>query len=258
MNGAATFVGDELARGSALPVPPRELRAITACPEEELFLSGGLANATLFAALFEKHAGAHPAKVRALDLGCGCGRLSRYLGWRYELFGCDLNPDHVAWCWEHLPNVTTLQNGKNPPLPFAPGSFGFAYALSVVTHLSEANALGWIADLARVLKPGGIAIVTTHGYPCLATLAASREKRDYLAFSEATVRDIRLALPREGWVYVPYPPEVVKAANVGIDYGLSFTNPTHADATWGHFFEIVEHIAGALDGWQDAFVLRRR
>jgi hypothetical protein len=36
------------------------------------------------------------------------------------------------------------------------------YACSVITHLREATAADWLADLSRVLTPGGQALITFH------------------------------------------------------------------------------------------------
>jgi SAM-dependent methyltransferase len=242
------------------PVPPRELRAIVSGPEEEGFLREGIDDITLSLTLYERHALDRPARPRVLDFGCGCARLTRYLDGcdRYETFACDLNPQHVAWCRENLPRVTTLRNGRKPPLPFAANSFHFAYALSVVTHLPERASLAWLADLARVLRPDGVALITTHGYPCLATVAHSVPHQQMLPMTGEQARQIAASLPRVGHAFVPYAPNVVKIANVGIDYGLSFTDPDHARIKWSRFFESIEHIPGALRGWQDVHVLRRR
>jgi SAM-dependent methyltransferase len=48
--------------------------------------------------------------------------------------------------------------GAEPPLPYAAGTFTLVYALSVFTHLHEANASAWLAELARVTRPGGLAV----------------------------------------------------------------------------------------------------
>lgn len=54
-------------------------------------------------------------------------------------------------------------NALSPPLRYADGTFDFIYCLSVFTHLSEAMHHAWLAELLRVLKPGGCILLTLHG-----------------------------------------------------------------------------------------------
>jgi SAM-dependent methyltransferase len=50
-----------------------------------------------------------------------------------------------------------------PPLPYPDGAFDFVYAFSVFTHLSVELADRWMAELRRVVKPGGLVWFTIHG-----------------------------------------------------------------------------------------------
>jgi SAM-dependent methyltransferase len=51
----------------------------------------------------------------------------------------------------------------NPPLPFEDASFDLVYSISVFTHLDEEMQDAWLNELKRVLRPGGILIITVHG-----------------------------------------------------------------------------------------------
>jgi SAM-dependent methyltransferase len=102
----------------------------------------------------------------AFELGCGGGRLIRHMriieGLR--LVGSDLQPYAIEWCRENIPGVELHKNELQPPLSFAAsGSFDFAFAYSVFTHIPIELQLPWVQELARILKPGGIATVTTLG-----------------------------------------------------------------------------------------------
>jgi SAM-dependent methyltransferase len=240
------------------PLPPLALREITASSDETIFLSSGLADLGRFLDLYRERGASLRNPPWVLDYGCGCGRLSRHLDGdeRFVTFGCDLNPDHVAWCQQHLRGVRTVLNRPGTALPFPGGFFDLVYGLSVVTHLSEEVALGVVADIARVLRPGGVAILTVHGYPALATIATSAVHQDMTTVCRARALEFASSLPARGYIYVPYPPEIVRLANVGeIDYGVSFVDPAHAERAWGLFAYAVH---AEFNGWQDAIVLRRK
>lgn len=105
--------------------------------------------------------------IDILDWGCGPGRVIRHLpaviGNDCRFWACDYNAAYVAWCDQHIPGVTFRQNQLLPPLPFADTSMDLAYGLSIFTHLSAAMHVAWVDELLRVLRPGGILFITTHG-----------------------------------------------------------------------------------------------
>ncbi|MCW5756751.1 MAG: class I SAM-dependent methyltransferase [Phycisphaeraceae bacterium] len=97
-----------------------------------------------------------------LDFGIGFGRLIRHwLPIGPALFGTDVTEEAVAFCREHLGHrVDIHQNGSEPQLPYERGQFGLIFANSVFTHIRASNAHGWVEELARVLRPGGMAIIS--------------------------------------------------------------------------------------------------
>jgi 2-polyprenyl-3-methyl-5-hydroxy-6-metoxy-1,4-benzoquinol methylase len=104
------------------------------------------------------------AGVRILDFGCGCGRILRW--WadsRADMYGCDYNPDLVAWCEANLPFAALRVNGLEPPTSYDDGHFDVIYAHSVLTHLIPPVQESWMREWARLLRPGGILIATTLG-----------------------------------------------------------------------------------------------
>jgi SAM-dependent methyltransferase len=100
---------------------------------------------------------------RVLDFGCGAGRAVRHLteaARTGEVWGCDIDPACIAWDREHLdPAMSFVVNGEEPPLPFDGETFDLVYALSVFTHIDRHWA-GWLIELHRVLKPGGLLVAT--------------------------------------------------------------------------------------------------
>jgi SAM-dependent methyltransferase len=110
-----------------------------------------------------------------LEVGSGSGRMAFALGgWlrgRYE--GFDVMPEAVEWCQANIstrhPNfnfrVADLRSERYNPggrheaadyrFPYDDASFDFAYLTSVFTHLLRPAVENYLAELARVLRPGG-------------------------------------------------------------------------------------------------------
>jgi predicted SAM-dependent methyltransferase len=54
-----------------------------------------------------------------------------------------------------------LQHDSVEPYPFEDGSFEWAFAEHFLEHLTPDEAVGWLSDVRRLLKPGGVLRVTT-------------------------------------------------------------------------------------------------
>ncbi len=128
---------------------------------------------------------------RILDFGCGVGRLLQalHLARRpgQELFGCDVNEACATWCRENLDFADVRHTALEPPLPYPEQSFDLVVAISVFTHLSRPLQVAWARELMRVLRPGGVALITTCGLGTLAdVLALTRWNRRELALLGAS------------------------------------------------------------------------
>lgn len=69
----------------------------------------------------------------------------------------------LQWCSSNINNVSFLKNELLPPLRFMSNELDSIYSLSIITHLSLQSHYLWINELHRVLKPGGILIITSQG-----------------------------------------------------------------------------------------------
>jgi SAM-dependent methyltransferase len=105
------------------------------------------------------------ADSRVLDFGCGCGRVFRHLVPQCDaqVEGSDIDAEAIAWSNSNLKDGAFRQNPEMPPLPFEDGRFDLIYSISVFTHLPEDMQLAWLAELARVAKPGAFLLLTVHG-----------------------------------------------------------------------------------------------
>lgn len=149
-----------------LPLPPARLRfLVVGSTDVSSFVEGG----QRVAGTIERTLARNGLDMRGfealLDFGVGCGRVARH--WSklngVEVHGSDYNAELVEWCKRNLRFGVFTTNELAPPLAYADAKFDFAYAYSVFTHLPEEIQRAWISELARVLKPGGHLLVTTHG-----------------------------------------------------------------------------------------------
>ena len=104
---------------------------------------------------------------RALDFGCGVGRLTQALAAHFDLVdGVDIAASMIeqARRLDHHPGQCTYHVNEQPDLTlFADDTFDFAYTAHVLQHMDPALAAGYVRELVRVLRPGGVLVfqVTT-------------------------------------------------------------------------------------------------
>jgi 2-polyprenyl-3-methyl-5-hydroxy-6-metoxy-1,4-benzoquinol methylase len=149
-----------------LPLPPPELIVrVAGTPDTAWFLEGGRLAAESIRMALERSGRPIEGLEALLDFGCGCGRVTRR--WRgldgVRVHGTDANEDAIAWCTANLPFGEFATNALEPPVAYADAAFDAVYALSVLTHLPEKLGLAWRDELRRVVRPGGILLVSTHG-----------------------------------------------------------------------------------------------
>jgi SAM-dependent methyltransferase len=150
----ARFDGDLL--------PPEDLRLhVGTNTTAANFWGQGASSARRVARLFGS-----PPPGPVLDWGCGSGRTLNWLkampGWREAYYGCDVDPAAIEWLRNKgFANVAAC--GDLPPLPYPDNFFAGAFAFSVLTHIRPEHHGAWYAELARVLRPGGRAFLTTQG-----------------------------------------------------------------------------------------------
>lgn len=145
------------------PMPPALLRVrVCGTANPDYFLESGRETVAEFDGALRATGGGLADARAVLDLGCGCGRLARWAPVAADrLTGMDIDRRLVGWCARHLPGRwLTVRLGA--ALPSGDGTFDVVYACSVITHLRLDTARAWMAEVARVLEPGGRALVTFH------------------------------------------------------------------------------------------------
>lgn len=140
-----------------------------------LYAETGAETAAALAALIDAHVKVE--RPRVADWGCGLARVIRHMPARYALTGFDYNAAAIEWCAAQAPDAVFRVNGLRPPLPAGDGAFDALYALSVFTHLSEEGHRSWIAEIDRVLAPGGVLLAAFHTSPPAGQLLESERAR---------------------------------------------------------------------------------
>jgi ubiquinone/menaquinone biosynthesis C-methylase UbiE len=127
--------------------------------QAEFFLSGEeeIASELSSAARFM------PAKrERALDFGCGIGRLTRALGSRFqEVWGVDISQrmiDTASDINRAYPNCHFAVNPRSDLQQFPDSHFDIVYTARVLQHIPESLLNGYLAEFIRVLRPDGLLI----------------------------------------------------------------------------------------------------
>lgn len=176
-----------------LPVPPPHLIFLVAGTNDiSWFLDRGRRSAADITDALDRRGQSVEGLGAILEFGCGCGRVLRY--WRglsnTRVCGTDYNPELTEWCAANLPFVETRRNQLAPPLSYRNGQFDLVYAISVFTHLTEDLQRPWMQELVRVLKPGGILVVTTMGARYLLRMGG-REREEFSSGRLVVKDDVR-------------------------------------------------------------------
>lgn len=169
-NGKTRFVSDERDLGripeGRIRIPPEEnaKRVQTQGTMNQKFTTFAYSNYRAYRSVFAAYA-SRPWKDidHVLDWGCGCGRVTQHVMHSLgagKVFGADVDSGNVNWCLENLGSPNFVLCDTKPPMSFPDGTFDYIIGTSVFTHIPEELVEPWLAELRRVLKPGGLAALT--------------------------------------------------------------------------------------------------
>ncbi len=198
---------------------------------------------------------------KILDFGCGCGRVMQYLFWNdlfkdVKLYGCDVDASAVNWMQNNYSKDSFVVNSFEPPMPFEDNFFDLVYAYSVFTHLDEDMQFVWLKDIKRVLKPGGIALLTIHGKSALHELTNSSN----ISRSLAERLKMHKLNSERNFIFEPYEDLASnsgKYPGIGSVYGLSFHSHSYIKDCWSNLFEIQGIYSNKEDSFQEVVVLKK-
>jgi SAM-dependent methyltransferase len=181
--------------------------------------------------------------TKILDFGVGCGRVAQHIFAKNpNLIGCDIDSANVMWCAENLPGKYFVNN-LQPPLEIPSGSVDLVYGISIFTHLDGDSAKVWRDELFRIVSPGGIVLLTTHGCTGIARILDDNRLHQIAleGFDSGTI-DHRLD------DYID---------NNRNYYRATYQAPENVRKFFGENFEVVDLISGGNALLQDFVVLHK-
>jgi SAM-dependent methyltransferase len=106
--------------------------------------------------------GLAPGRGRALDFGCGAGRLSHGLAMAGfdEVLGCDISPTMLDKAREIVPDSACrfVQVTGTDLAAVETDSVDLVYSCRVLQHMPAALAHGYVREFWRVARPGGVVV----------------------------------------------------------------------------------------------------
>ena len=114
-------------------------------------------------------------KAAAVDVGCGVGAFHPFMrGVFRRLCGTDVSAASVAQARRSNPDVEyEAYDGK--VLPYGHATFDLATAICVMHHVLPEKRLGFLREIRRVVRPGGLVCVIEHNpFNPLTRLAVAR------------------------------------------------------------------------------------
>jgi len=195
---------------------------------------------------------------RVFELGCASGRVLRHFSAQraqLQTWGSDISLRHVEWVRQHLSSsIKIFQNTVLPHLPLEDNFFSVVSAFSVFSHIDEFE-LSWLAELRRILKPGGIAYLTIHSEhtwqnmsPEWPIYAALMHMRDQIIGYNISESFFQAPLPREKTVF-RWPSAATYNTNV-------FHSYSYIKDAWGRLLDVVDIIPMGHN-YQDVVILRK-
>src|SRR3954454_19672450 len=112
--------------------------------------------------LLAHHLGGSGSDREILDVGCGTGTMLGYLSAFGTARGIDADDSAVDYARRRGATADHVPPG---PLPFSDASFDLVTALDVLEHIADDRAA--LAEMRRVLRPGGTLLLTVPAYEFL-------------------------------------------------------------------------------------------
>ena len=212
--------------------------------DTEAYLARGRNTASMLRSIVEEYGNVFDCNSALLDWGCTTGRVLRCFAEEAktaEVWGVDVDQLSIDWAIAHLsPPFRFLCTSAYPSLPFPDAKFSLIYGISVMTHLEHFRGM-WLMELGRILRPGGLAILTVHDEHTVQWFkehAPPRWLPEEVRLDDLVKHQVSLIRSRD-WFHT-----------------FTFLRSDHIRQEWGLYLDVLE-IRPRAEVYQSAVVLRK-
>jgi SAM-dependent methyltransferase len=213
------------------------------------YFNNGATDFYRFLALAAQHGvNALNPEIRILDWGSGCARLTRHLlslpQARGRVIGADIDPDNIAWSKTFIEGDSFVHVPLMPPTEFDDCSFDLVLANSVLSHLTSAAMHAWLSEVRRILRPGGVALLSYHGDFSLAGFCTRSPNFVENVWKSGFNDELKAA-------------ELDAVIGDATYYRQTFMTDMAALDLFGQYFHVEDFVVGMVSRYQNVAILRR-
>lgn len=183
--------------------------------------------------------------IKVLDFACGPGRVAIRLKEKLSdilLYGSDIDNEAIDWATKNISHVAEFSiNNSLPPTSFKDDFFDLIYSISLFTHLDEDMQFLWLKEMIRIVKPGGILLITVHGALCRSSCTAQELKH----------------LDDSGFVFRIDHHGKIKLDGLPDFYQTTFHTKNYILNHWEQYAKVLEYVEGGVNGHQDLIVMKK-
>lgn len=150
-----------------------------------------------------------PKGAPVLDAGCGSGEFSAFMvDLGFSVSSIDISATAVEHASKRCPEATFKVASLDAELPFDDGTFAAVWCTEVIEHVFHVH--GALAELNRVIRPGGRLVLTTpyHGLLKNLVIALLRFEKHYHPYLSHirffTRRSLRMCMDHAGFSVVTW------------------------------------------------------
>ena len=205
-----------------------------------------------------------PIKVKdVLDFGCGVGRQAQLMSMlvpNLNLTCIDVDISCINYLKKNFTKFNSAISGFSPPLNYKNDSFDLIYSISTFSHFTKKDAVIWIREFFRILKPNGYLIISYESYSAIQFI----HKKFNLS-----KEDLENKLNKEKYIYIDdkntylnsnknFGDSSMKLFNgIDGDYGFTLYDNLYIAEIFENF-EVCRNLNGIIDNRQNLIILKKQ